>query len=160
MRKDFNEMIRDWINNDDLFWSNSTITPFLHNISENNCLRRNDKSKNEYGQNLPSTNVYEDEWSYKYELATPGFIKKDLSVELENNIITVRGEKKLNNKKDNGDYISKEYHSTKFHRSFNLPENIVADEVYAKVENGITTLFLPKEKPTKNKNLSKTIEIS
>jgi len=151
MRRDFNEIIRDWLNNDDLFWSNSTITPFLHNI---------DKSKNDYGHNLPSTNIYEDEWSYKYELSTPGFIKKDLNIELENNILIVMGERKNNNKKDNGEYITKEYHSNKFYRSFNLPENVVADEVHAKVENGITTLFMPKEKPTKAKNLSKTIEIS
>ena len=151
MRRDFNEIIRDWLNNDDLFWCNSTITPFLHNI---------DKSKNDYGHNLPSTNIYEDEWSYKYELSTPGFIKKDLNIELENNILIVMGERKNNNKKDNGEYITKEYHSNKFYRSFNLPENVVADEVHAKVENGITTLFMPKEKPTKAKNLSKTIEIS
>ena len=151
MRRDFNEIIRDWLNNDDLFWSNSTITPFLHNI---------DKSKNDYGHNLPSTNIYEDEWSYRYELATPGFLKNDLNIELDNSVLIIRGERKNTNKKENGEYIAKEYHANKFYRSFNLPENVVADEVHAKVENGITTLFMPKEKPTKAKNLSKTIEIS
>jgi HSP20 family protein len=92
-------------------------------------------------------------------LATPGFTKNDLKIELENNMVTVYGEKKLTNKKEKGEYISKEYHSTKFYRSFTLPENVVVDEIHAKVENGITTLFLPKVTPTKSKNLSKTIEI-
>ena len=67
---------------------------------------------------------------------------------------------KLSSKKDKGEYISKEYHSTKFYRSFALPENVVADEIHAKVENGIVILFLPKVTPTKGKNLSKTIEIA
>lgn len=159
MRKDLNEIIRDWFTHDDFFWSNTT-NPILARFNENNFLPKNRVENTDYRSNIPATNIYEDEWSYRYELTTPGFTKKELNIELENNTITISGERKDTNKKDSGDYISKEYHSTKFYRSFNLPENVVGDEVHAKVENGITTLFLPKEKPTKNKKLTKKIEIS
>jgi len=156
MRRDFNEIIKDLFTHDDYFWSNSTITPILNRFNENNTLRRD----RDYGQNLPATNIYEDEWSYRYELATPGFLKNDLNIELDNSVLIIRGERKNTNKKENGEYIAKEYHANKFYRSFNLPENVVGDEIHAKVDNGITTLFIPKEKPTKTKNLTKTIEIS
>jgi HSP20 family protein len=156
MRRDFNEIIKDLFTHDDYLWSNSTITPFLNRGSENSSLRKD----RDYAQNLPPTNTYEDEWSYRYELSTPGFTKTDLSVGLDNNTLTIRGERKITNKKENGEYIAKEYHSNKFYRSFNLPDNVVCDEIHAKVENGITTLFIPKETPTKTKNLTKTIEIS
>lgn len=156
MRRDFNEIIKDLFTHDDYFWSNSTIAPILNRINEKNTLRRD----RDYGQNLPATNIYEDEWSYRYELSTPGFIKNDLNIELDNSVLIIRGERKNTNKKENGEYIAKEYHANKFYRSFNLPENVVGDEIHAKVENGITTLFIPKEKPTKTKNLTKTIEIS
>ena len=156
MKIDLNEILKDLFTHNDYFWSNSTITPFLNKVTENNPLRKD----RDYAQNLPPTNIYEDEWSYRYELSTPGFIKNNLSVELDNNVLTIRGERKNTNKKETGEYIAKEYHSNKFYRSFNLPENVVGDEIHAKVDNGITTLFIPKEKPTKTKNLTKTIEIS
>ena len=153
MRNNFNEFLKDFLN-EDFFWSNSTHNPFLKGITNNVPVNRR-----EYSQNLPTTNVFEDEWSYKYELATPGFTKKDLTVELENNMLAVKGERVVEHK-DNGEYISKEYHSTKFYRSFPLPENVVSDEIHAKVTNGITTLFLPKLTPTKNKKENRKIEIA
>lgn len=153
MRNNFNEFLKDFLN-EDFFWSNSTHNPFVRGLTTKVPV-----NNREYSQNLPTTNVFEDEWSYKYELATPGFTKKHLTIELENSMLSVKGERVVEHK-DNGEYISKEYHSSKFYRSFPLPENIAADEIHAKVENGITTLFLPKLTPTKNKKENRKIEIS
>ena len=47
----------------------------------------------------------------------------------------------------------------KFYRNFVLPENVLLEEIHAKVENGITTIFVPKEKPTKTKDYSRTIKV-
>ena len=153
MRNEFNNFIKEFLNEDFFHYD-----PFynLTRLNKNNGVPTN----KEYSHNLPATNIFEDEWSYKFELSTPGFTKKDLKIELDNNVVSIWGEKKLENKKGVvGEYISKEYHATKFHRSFTLPENVVADEIHAKSQNGITTLFLPKVTPTKSKNLSKTITV-
>jgi len=158
MRNEFTNLIKEIIS-EDPFWNRFNYDPF-ENLNKRLCSNVLPTNRGEYSQNLPATNVFEDEWSYRFELATPGFTKKDLKIELADNMVNVYGEKKLSNKKDKGEYISKEYHSTKFYRSFALPENVVADEIHAKVENGIATLFLPKVTPTKGKNLSKTIEIA
>ncbi len=153
--KKFNN-IKDFFNDDFFF---STFTYDLNDIKQ----KVNDKIKNavdnrEFSHNLPVTNVFEDGWSFRYELLTPGFTKKDVSVELENGSLTVNGERKVDNKEE-GQYISKEYHSMKFERTYKLPDNVVYDEIYAKVENGITTVFLPKEKPTKIKKGKRKITI-
>ena len=50
----------------------------------------NDINKREYSENTPSTNVYEDEWSYRYELATPGFTKKDLTITLKESNLEIK----------------------------------------------------------------------
>jgi len=154
-----NEIIKEFFMNEpmiDSFWGGTTLYPFLSKLNNNpEHLTKN----NRYSNNFPATNVFEDEWSYRFELATPGFTKKDLRIELENGVVTVWGEKKIDNKKQKGEYLSKEYHSSKFYRTFTLPENVVCDEIHGKVDNGITTLFLPKEKPTASKSVSKTIEI-
>ena len=149
--REFNNFLREFMNDDFFGGFNSRISLPKRN---NNGL-----TKREYSENTPSTNVYEDEWSYRYELSTPGFTKKDLTITLENSLLEVKGERTVENKKDKGEYVSKEYHSSKFFRSFNLPENVVLDEVHAKVENGITILYLPKVAPTKNKKVSRSIEI-
>jgi len=149
--RDLNDFLREFMNDDFFGGFNSRISLPKRN---NNGL-----TKREYSENTPSTNVYEDEWSYRYELSTPGFTKKDLTITLENSLLEVKGERTVENKKDKGEYVSREYHSSKFFRSFNLPENVVLDEVHAKVENGITILYLPKVAPTKNKKVSRSIEI-
>tara|TARA_B100000900_G_scaffold266170_1_gene227119 strand:+ start:15798 stop:16262 length:465 start_codon:yes stop_codon:yes gene_type:complete len=151
--RNLNDLLREFMN-EDLF--SSSFTEFrLPKLRYNN-----DVNKREYSENTPSTNVYEDEWSYRYELATPGFTKKDLTITLKESNLEIKGERKIENKKEKGEYISKEYHTTKFFRSFNLPENVVLDEVHAKVENGITILFLPKVTKTKVNKGTRTIEIS
>lgn len=149
--RNLNDFIKEFMN-DDFFGRSYEIN--IPKIRTNNLKRR------DYSDNTTPTNVYEDEWSYRYELSTPGFTKKDLTIKIEENILEVKGERKTENKKDKGEYISKEYHTSKFFRSFNLPENVVLDEVHAKAENGITILFLPKVTPTKKKSGSRTVDIS
>ena len=156
MRRDLNNLLKEFLNED--FLTNFHYDPFL-SLQRFTNKNNNETNTHDYSQNLPATNVFEDEWSYRFELATPGFTKKDLKIELDSNILNIKGERKVENKKGVGEYISKEYHSTKFYRSFTLPENVVADEIHAKSQNGITTLFLPKVTPTKSKNLCKSIEI-
>ena len=148
--RNLNDFIKEFMN-DDFFGRSYEIS--IPKIRTNNLKRR------DYSDNTTPTNVYEDEWSYRYELSTPGFTKKDLTIKIEENILEVKGERKTENKKDKGEYISKEYHTSKFFRSFNLPENVVLDEVHAKVENGITILFLPKVTPSKKKSGSRTVDI-
>ena len=73
--KSFNEFLKEFMNDDFLGGINNTkIT--LPKIRRNTNL-----STREYGQNVPTTNVYEDEWSFRYELSTPGFTKTDLTIE-------------------------------------------------------------------------------
>ena len=149
--RNLNDFIKEFMN-DDFFGRSYEIN--IPKIRTNNLKRR------DYSDNTTPTNVYEDEWSYRYELSTPGFTKKDLTIKIEENILEVKGERKTESKKDKGEYISKEYHTSKFFRSFNLPENVVLDEVHAKAENGITILFLPKVTPTKKKSGSRTVDIA
>lgn len=108
--------------------------------------------------NVPSVNVFEDEWVFKYEIVTPGLTKEDLSIEINGDTLKFSGEKR-GEKTEKGDYVSKEYHISKFHRTFEIPNNVVSDEIYAKAENGITTIFLPKEKPTKSKSYKRAVNI-
>jgi HSP20 family protein len=108
--------------------------------------------------NFPNVNVFEDEWVIKFDVITPGLSKDDIKIEINGDRLTFTGEKKSVSV-EKGEYVSKEYYYNKFHRSFDIPNNVVSDEISAKVENGITTIFLPKEKPTKTKSHKRVVKV-
>ncbi len=117
-----------------------------------------DRERSGFENNLPPTNVFEDDWVYKFEIVTPGLTKEDISIDIKGETLTFKASKEVN-KTDKGGYITKEYHYNKFDRSFEIPTNVVSEEIYAKTENGITTIFLPKEKPTKTKSYKRKVNI-
>lgn len=114
--------------------------------------------KTDLNSNLPSTNVFEDEWVYKFEIVTPGLTKEDLSIDINGDTLVFKGEKK-EEKVEKGGYITKEYRYNKFERTFDIPSNVVSEDIYAKTDNGITTIYLPKEKPTKTKSYKRKVSI-
>jgi len=150
MRRNFFTIFRDFENlmSDELFGDfNATLKDDLN------------KTIHKYTSNRPLSNVYEDEWSYRYEIFTPGFLKENINVEVKGGEFEVTGTLNNDNDKEKNNCIIKEFNLTKFYRNFVLPENVLLDEIHAKVENGITTIFIPKEKPTKIKDYSRKIEI-
>ena len=70
--------------------------------------------------------------------------KKDIKVEVKNDVLAIFGERK-DEKKENGKQYSKiERHWGKFERSFMLPETVASDKIAAEFKNGLLTLKLPK----------------
>ena len=131
---------------------------FATPVNYGRTLRNETNNNRNISENLPSTNIVETKGDYQYELLTPGFDRENIKIELDDNVLTIRGERLIENNLER-DYITKEFYSQKFSRTFTVPEGIVLDEIYAKVENGITTLFLPKEKLGKTKKVNRNIEI-
>jgi HSP20 family protein len=144
--KNYENYLKELLNTDSVYGWNWVTTPTnitFNTISENNVL----------------TNVLESDYDYRYELSTPGFNKSEITIEIVGKRITVTGERKTEKNETKVNYVTKEYHTTKFTRTFETPENVILDEVNAKVENGITTLFVPKETPTKNKTAKRLVEV-
>ena len=132
---------------------------FATPVNYGRTLRNETNNNRNISENLPSTNIVETKGDYQYELLTPGFDRENIKINLDDTTLTIKGERITENTNNDRDYLSKEFHSQKFSRTFNVPENIVLDEIYAKVENGITTLFLPKEKLGKTTKINRDIEI-
>jgi HSP20 family protein len=148
MNRNFIDLINEFEN---LFGKDSFSNyDFKNNLGSTKIFR--------VGDNLVSTNIFEDEWVYKYEIITPGLTKQDLNIEISGDKLIFSGERKQD-KTEKGEYISKEYHWSKFYRVFEVPSNVVSEEIFAKTENGITTIFLPKEKPTKTKSYKRKVKI-
>lgn len=110
---------------------------------------------------VPAVNIVENEDSFEVEMAAPGMEKKDFSIELDNNVLTISSEKKSNKEeKDTDRYYRREFSYQSFQRSFTLSKEVVdADKINAKYENGVLRLMIPKKEEAKQKP-PRTIKIS
>jgi len=109
---------------------------------------------------MPAMNVMEHDGDYEIEFAAPGFAKKDFEVTIDDNVLTVYGEKEEEEKEEKEDYTRREFSYNSFKRSLRLPNTINTNqEVKATYENGILKMNLQKKEEAKVAP-KKVIEIS
>lgn len=97
---------------------------------------------------LPDANIVENKKEYHIELAAPGLDKKDFKIEIKNGILTISAEKEEETKNEDKNYIAREFSYSSILRTFVLPDNLLADKIDAKYENGVLKLKLPKSEVT------------
>ena len=105
------------------------------------------------GSFVPPVDIYEDENSISLRLEIPGMKQEDLDIRLENNTLTVRGERKFEKeeKEENFHRIERRYGS--FTRSFTLPNTVNTDDVNADYRDGVLEIRLGKRAETKPKQI-------
>ena len=103
----------------------------------------------DYAGYVPSVNIMENEMSYSIEISAPGFEKNDFKVRIEDGVLTVSGEHKMEKNEENKNFVRKEFNYGSFSRSFNMVDLIDEEKVDAKYENGILKLELPKSEKAK-----------
>ena len=101
----------------------------------------------------PPVDVYEDEHSITLKIEVPGIEEKDIDVRIENNTLTVHGERKFEKeeKEENFRRVERQYGS--FTRSFTLPTTVDADKVQAHYDKGILKVQLAKKAEAKPKQI-------
>ena len=115
--------------------------PIINDIFGSNVV---DMVKNEFVISRPGANVFETKDNYRLELTVPGLQKKDISIQLENRVLTVSANKET--KLAEGEKLNRrEYNFSKFKRSFNLPDTIDTTDVKAAYRNGILIIKLGKK---------------
>src|SRR5579871_1108956 len=102
---------------------------------------------------MPPVDVYEDEHNIVLQVETPGMDEKDIDIRLDNNVLTISGERKLKNeeKKDNFHRIEREY--GRFTRSFTLPGSVDPERITAEAENGILKITIAKSEKFKSRQI-------
>jgi HSP20 family protein len=110
------------------------------------------------GSFIPAVDVYEDAHNLVLKLEVPGIKQDDLDVRVENQTLTVKGERKFetNEKEENFHRIERRYGS--FARSFTLPQTVDTGAVKASYEQGVLTISLAKKEAAKPKQVK--VEIS
>ncbi|NVK84365.1 MAG: Hsp20/alpha crystallin family protein [Cytophagia bacterium] len=97
----------------------------------------------------PRTDIAETANSFEIEVAVPGFNKKDFSIDLNEGLLTISGERKFEKEKTEKNFYSIQTEYGSFKKSFQLPDNVVSDKIEASYENGILSLVIPKDETKK-----------
>ena len=95
----------------------------------------------------PAINVKESNTAYTVEVAAPGMTKDDFQVhvdEEDNLVISIDSKKEEKRENEEIHYLRHEFSYAKFQQTILLPEDVEIDKIYAKVENGVLTIELPK----------------
>ena len=110
----------------------------------------------------PAVDIYEDAHKLTFKVEIPGMEEKDLKVEIEDNTLTVRGERKMEKEVKEEHFRRRERHYGAFSRSFTLPASVDAEKIEANYVNGVLTVELPKRAEAKPKqvkvNVAKTLK--
>ena len=108
---------------------------------------------------VPAVNVREDDKNFTLEVAIPGIDKKDLKIDVNEDVLTISSESKSESDENKNGYKRKEFSYSAFSRSFYVPENVNREKIEANYKDGILTVALPKQEEEKNK-ITRKIEIS
>ncbi len=105
----------------------------------------------------PAVNTREDEDAYYIDVDLPGVKKEDVEISIDKNILTIKGERKVQNEVKEDDYYRVESVYGSFARSFTLPEKVDTEKIEAKTQDGVLEIVIPKLKV--EKDTTKKIEI-
>jgi HSP20 family protein len=101
----------------------------------------------------PAVDVYEDEHKVTLKIEVPGIDEKDIDVRLENDTLTVHGERKIEKEEKEENYRRVERQYGSFTRTFTLPQTVDSENVSASYDKGVLNISLPKKAEAKPKQI-------
>lgn len=110
--------------------------------------------------NSPKVNIKETDKAYEIEIANPGFTKDETKIKIEDGVLYVSmiSESK-EDKDDDQKYHLHQWSKSTYHESWNLPENVIEEQINAKNNDGVLVITLPKKNEEPKQIKSRTIEI-
>lgn len=101
----------------------------------------------------PDVDIYEDGDQLVIKADLPDVNERDLDIRIENNMLTIRGERKFEKNIKEENYLRVERSYGAFNRSFTLPNTVNTEGIKAEYKNGVLTLNLPKREESKPKQI-------
>ena len=102
---------------------------------------------------VPAVDIYEDEHNIVLTAEVPGVEEKDLDINLENGVLAISGERKMENEEKENNFHRIERSYGRFTRSFTLPPTVDDDNVRAEFNNGVLKITLAKREEAKPKQI-------
>ena len=102
---------------------------------------------------LPTVDVYQNKESITVKASLPGLKAEDVNVEINDGVLTIKGEMKSDEEVKEENYFYRERRCGSFNRSFRLPTGLQIEKADATMEDGVLTVLIPKVEETKSKSI-------
>ena len=102
----------------------------------------------------PAVDIYDNEESIVIKAELPGVEKKDIAIDLKDNVLSLRGERTYTNEVTEDNYYRKERAYGKFSRAFALPADMNPETIKADYKDGVLTVTIPKPEQKKPKQIT------
>ena len=102
---------------------------------------------------LPTVDVYQNKESITVKASLPGLKAEDVNVEINDGVLTIKGEMKSDEEVKEENYFYRERRCGSFNRSFRLPTGLQVEKADAIMEDGVLTVLIPKVEETKSKSI-------
>lgn len=106
----------------------------------------------------PAVDIYETEQNLVVKADLPDIKPEELDIRVENNILTIRGERQFEKKVNESNYLRVERAYGSFSRSFSLANTVNTEAIQAEYKNGVLTLTIPKREEAKPKQIKVRVE--
>ena len=106
----------------------------------------------------PAVDIVDEKDQIKVKADLPGMKKEEIEVNVENDVLTIKGEKKEEKEIKEKDYVRSERYYGAFHRAFTLPASVDAQKVNATYKDGVLEIALPKKEGAKPKQVKVEIK--
>jgi HSP20 family protein len=106
----------------------------------------------------PAVDIFESENELIVKADLPEVNPQDLDIRVENNVLTIRGERKFDKKVNEDNYLRIERAYGSFSRSFSLATSVKSDAIKADYQNGVLTLSIPKREEAKPKQIKVNVD--
>jgi HSP20 family protein len=106
----------------------------------------------------PAVDIFETEQNLVVKADLPDIKPEELDIRVENNILTIRGERKFEKKVNENNYLRVERSYGSFSRSFSLANTVNTEAIHADYKNGVLTLSIPKREEAKPKQIKVQVE--
>jgi len=130
-----------------------TLQEEVNRLFTGNFARAFDDEGIARGSWSPNVDIYENKDQIVLEAELPGMNREDFDVSVENNIITLRGERHFEKKEDSDNYHRVERAYGSFTRSFTLPNTVSSEGASADYSNGVLRVTIPKREETKARRI-------
>lgn len=130
-----------------------TLQEEVNRLFTGNVARAFDDEGIARGSWNPNVDIYENKDQIVLEAELPGMSREDFDLSVENNVITLRGERHFEKKDDSDNYHRVERAYGSFTRSFTLPNTVSGEGAVADYRNGVLRVVLPKREETRARRI-------
>jgi HSP20 family protein len=118
---------------------------------------RSAKAETDLATWAPAVDIYETEGELVVKADLPDLDEKDIDVQIEHNVLTIRGERKFEKTINQDNYLRVERTYGAFSRSFSLPNTIDSEQIHAEYRNGVLSVRMPKREESKPKQIKVSV---